>query len=344
MTRLADGGFEDRTFADGGGISFAAAVDGEARSWWRTAFSERLGWTPEDVGGLLSKSWPGPKRFVVAAFDGRQRRCAIKVQGALGEAEFWLSDGAIDLLGPAINADRMFAPGRQSSRGIGRSFMRDVVAFAKAAGIGRIRLDAARVGRYAWLRMGVVPDRGSWNALVPELTHRLSAAHADVGRRRFDEILEMIRSPHPETARELAALGDRTASRELVGPDARRATVPMGRALFLEIAASWSGELALGDPAALGVVESGGSAPDTLLAGTAAVARPGPFAEKQDGGTPMHPSHRWGPFAEDPDSPELDMDVGEGAWMEAVAAARRLRLGIQGAADGLRPGEERDVR
>lgn len=242
-----DGRFDDRMFEDGNGISFDSPVDDDAKAWWREAFFDKHGWTPEHVGDMLSKSWPGEKSIAVTVIDGREKRCSIKVRGAFGEGDFWLGERTVDLLGPAINADRMFVSVRRRGDGLGRRFMRDLMGFADVMGIQTIRLDAGRVGRYAWLRTGFLPDRGSWNRLKAELAHRLSAAPDDLGRERFGEILGMIQSPHPETARELAALADPVASLELLDEFGSPRKVPVGRALFLEIASDWSGELRLGD-------------------------------------------------------------------------------------------------
>jgi hypothetical protein len=133
--------------------------------------------------------------------------------------------------------------------------MGDLVRFARQIGISTIRLDAEHIGRYAWLRVGFVPDRGSWMRLKIELTHRLAVALPDLGERRYLEVLAMIQSPSPERARDLATLGDAVDSRELFGSDGKAEKVPLGRALFLEIGSNWSGELDLADPGTRQVIE-----------------------------------------------------------------------------------------
>jgi GNAT superfamily N-acetyltransferase len=235
-------------FENGNRITFEIPVDAEAKAWWLEAFFAKHGLTPEDVGDRLAQSWAGEKRIAVTVMDGRMKRFSVRVQGAFGEGDFWLHERTLDVRGSVINADRMFVSERRRGQGYGRRFMRDLIEFARLIGIPTIRLDAEHIGRYAWLRMGFVPDRGSWKRLAIELTHRLSAASADLGTTRFNEILAMVRSPHPETARELAAMKDPVSSLELFDATGKPRMVALGRALFLEIGSNWSGELRLGDP------------------------------------------------------------------------------------------------
>jgi len=243
-------------FEDTNRIAFETPVDAAGRAWWLEAFFDRFGLTPEDVGDRLSRSWVGDKRIVVTVLDGHARRVSLRIHGAFGEGDFWLQERTLDLRGAVINADRMFVSERRRGEGVGRRFMRDLVELARMIDIPVIRLDAEQIGRYAWLRVGFVPDRGSWNRLSVELVHRLSAALGDLGQDRFHAVLQMIRSPHPETARELAALEDKVASLELFGADGRPEPVPLGRALFLEIGSNWSGELRLADPASRATLDS----------------------------------------------------------------------------------------
>jgi hypothetical protein len=149
----------------------------------------------------------------------------------------------------------MFISEGQRSHRHGRRFMGDLVRFARSIDIFCIRLDAEHIGRYAWLRVGFVPDRGSWSRLKVELTHRLTLALPDLGERRYLDILGMIRSPAPERARDLASLTDPVASNELFREDGKPEIVPLGRALFLEIRSNWSGELDLADSDTLLVIE-----------------------------------------------------------------------------------------
>lgn len=256
---MSQGGDDDQTndriFADGNRLHYDVPVDPVARQWWRDHFLARYGLTPEDVGDALSRSWPGDKRMIVTQFDGEAQRFSIRVEGTFGDGDFWFHARTLDLSGPVINADRMFiSEGRRSQRH-GRRFMGDLVRFARLIGVSTIRLDAEHIGRYAWLRVGFVPDRGSWIRLKIELSHRLAVALPDLGERRYLDVLAMIQSPSPERARELASLGDAVNSRELFAPDGKPEKVPLGRALFLEIGSGWSGELDLADPGTQSVIE-----------------------------------------------------------------------------------------
>lgn len=250
-----------RTFSDTNRIRFEVSVDEVSAEWWRRRFEEPFGLSPEDVGDLLSKSWEGDKRMVVTALDGRAERFSIRVEGAWGPEEFWFHARTLDLHGAAANADRMFlSPARQGG-GQGRRFMGDLVAVARLLGLSRITLDAEHVGRYAWLRAGFLPDRGSWRTMQVEVQQRLAAAIPDIGEQRFLELLRLARSPDRIAARVLAALEDPVTSRELSGPDGRGMQVPLGRALFLEVGSGWSGELDLSDEASTVVADAYLAAP-----------------------------------------------------------------------------------
>ena len=246
---------DDRVFADSNRLRFEMRVDEIARQWWRTRFLDPFGLTPEDVGDALSRSWSGDKRMTVTQFDGETERFSIRVDGAFGDGDFWFHARTLDLSGPVINADRLFiSEGRRGQRH-GRRFMGDLIQFAQRIGIATLRLDAEHIGRYAWLRVGFVPDRGSWLRLRIEPTHRLAMALPDLGERRYLEVLAMIRSAGPEGARDLAALTEAVDSNELFGADGRPEKVPLGRALFLETGSNWSGEADLTDGATLAVIE-----------------------------------------------------------------------------------------
>lgn len=251
-----DGQRRGRMFSDNNRIRFEAAVDEASAAWWRRRFEKPFGLSPEDVGDLLSKSWEGDKRMVVTALDGRAERFAIRVEGAWGPEEFWFHARTLDLHGSAANADRMFVSPARQGHGQGRRFMADLVAVARLLGLSRITLDAEHVGRYAWLRAGFLPDRGSWRTMQVEVQQRLAAAIPDIGEQRFLELLRLARSPDRVSARELAALTEKVTSRELFGPDGRGTRVPLGRALFLEIGSGWSGELDLSDQDSMAVADA----------------------------------------------------------------------------------------
>ncbi len=245
----------DRIYADGNRIRFEAVVDPTARQWWHDRFVAQFGLTPEGVGDALSASWPGEKRMTVTQFDGRTERFSIRVEGAFGDGDFWFHARTLDLSGSVINADRMFISEGRRSQGHGRRFMGDLVRFADLIGVSTIRLDAEHIGRYAWLRVGFVPDRGSWGRLKIELTHRLAMALPNLGERRYLDILAIIQTASPESARELASLTDPVDSLELFTEDGKPEKVPLGRALFLEIGSNWSGELDLADLRTRQVIE-----------------------------------------------------------------------------------------
>lgn len=247
---------EARAFETGNSIRFEIEVDEAGRDWWRENFLDTLDLTPEGVGEALSASWAGERRMTVTELDGRRKRFAIRVDGRFGDGDFWFHARTVDLQGSFVNADRMFVSPDKQGDGIGRAFMKDLVTFCKAIKVREIRLDAEHVGRYAWLRAGFCPDRGSWSILRMELLQRLMAALPDLGQPRFMEIMSMINSKDPGQARKIAALRDPVKSLELLDETGAGRSVPLGRAMFLEIGSGWSGAMDFDEEDTKAVVKS----------------------------------------------------------------------------------------
>lgn len=243
-------------FLDNNRIRFDVPVDDQAKAWWAAQFDVPFGLSPENVGDLLSNSWSADKRMVVIELNGVTQRFAVRVEGAWGREEFWFHARTLDLRGSVANADRMFISEKRQGQGFGRRFMGDLIATARLLGLSRIALDAEHIGRYAWLRVGFLPDRGSWMTIGIEIQHRLAAALPDLGSDRFLEILTIARSPDRTAARELAAISDEVSSREMFNPDGTAQRVSLGKALFLEIGSNWSGDLDLADEASMLLADS----------------------------------------------------------------------------------------
>lgn len=251
-----DGRRASAYFADNNRIRFDVPIDDRAKAWWTERFDEPFGLSPEDVGDLLSKSWTADKQMVVTELDGVSQRFAVRVEGTWGREEFWFHARTLDLHGSLANADRMFISEEHRGQGFGRRFMGDLIETARLLGLSRIALDAEHIGRYAWLRVGFLPDRGSWRTMSIELQHRLTAALPDLGTDRFLKILAIARSPNRTAARELAALTDAVSSREMFKPDGTAKQVALGRALFLEVGSNWSGDLDLSDETSMLLADS----------------------------------------------------------------------------------------
>jgi predicted GNAT family acetyltransferase len=280
-------------FADTSRICFEAQVGNGDMEWWQTRFMEPFGLSPEHVGDLLSKSWSGEKRIVVTELSGAKQRFSVRVQGAWDQKEFWFHATTLDYHRPAVIADRMFVSENHRGQGFGRRFMGDLIETARLLGLTHISLDAENIDRYAWLRVGFVPDRGSWRLMGKDLLYRLAAAIPEIGTERFLELLAIILAPHPSAARELAALSQPVSSLVMFNSDGSGKLVPLGRALFLEIDSNWSGELDLSDRRSLRLADSYISG--HRVAGDAAANPP----------TTLHPGHHWGPFADDPWNPRV---------------------------------------
>lgn len=253
MARLGESDRYRTMFESTNRIKFVVEIGEEDKEWWLGSIYGPFKLTPEDVGDRLSASWAGDRLMEVTELDGHLKRFAVSVSGELGTGQVWLLDRTLDFHGSFLNADRMFIDPARQQEGTGRRFMADTVALATELGLESIRLEADNIGRYAWLRCGFLPDRGSWMAMKPFVVQRIVEARDDLGPRRFAEILAIADSPHPLAARELAAITDPVHSRYLLD-NGRTVEVPLGRAIFIEAAPVWSGSIALDDPFSLAVM------------------------------------------------------------------------------------------
>jgi GNAT superfamily N-acetyltransferase len=244
-----------RMFSDSNRVRFSAPLGDADRQWWIGDIYIPFDLTPEDIGDRLSASWAGDRRMNVTELNGREKRFAISVVGEFGRGEFLLIERTLDFRGQFVNADRMFVAAGHRQTGLGRRFMADTVALARALRLNSIRLEAEDIGRYVWLRCGFIPDRGSWNAIKPLAIQRIVEARDSLKPARFIALLNMADTTDPAAARELAQSDDPVPSRALLDFDARPAEIPLGKAIFIEASPVWSGSLDLRDPASVAVLE-----------------------------------------------------------------------------------------
>lgn len=234
-------------------IRFVVEIGEEDKEWWLSSIYGPFRLTPEEVGDRLSASWAGDKLMEVTELNGHLRRFAVSISGEFGTGQVWLLEKTLDFHGSFLNADRMFIDPARQQEGTGRRFMADAVALATELGLESIRLEADNIGRYAWLRCGFLPDRGSWMSMKPFIVQRIVEARGDLGSQRFAEILAIADSPHPLAARELAAITDPVRSRYPL-ESGRTVEVPLGRAIFIEAAPTWAGSIVLDDQVSLAVM------------------------------------------------------------------------------------------
>jgi hypothetical protein len=162
---------------------------------------------------------------------------------------------SLDLKGSAFNADGMFISEGVQGMGRGRALMGDLIDVAKLIGVDRIALQAHNIGRYAWIRMGFLPDAGSWAQLKREALSFVLSQSSRLGASATNELVRRINEGGPEAARTLAAMTTLVPSREL--PNRYEpALVPLGKAFFLEYGSDWYGSLDLRDREAMKLVAS----------------------------------------------------------------------------------------
>lgn len=234
--------YRSAMFEDSNRIKFERPVDDLGRQWWIENFFEPFELTPENMADLLTKSIATEKSVLCHYIDGRQQSFSVRVSGDLFTGEgFWFAHRSLELKGRIFNAEEMFISPEGRQTGTGRRLMSDLIDLAVKVGIDQIRLEARNIGQYAWLRMGFLPDRGSWRHMQQELPRFVQRHEATLGRETTAEIIRQILTGGPETARLLASLDVEVPSLDRFAPNGHPEIVPLGKAMFLETNAYWSG-------------------------------------------------------------------------------------------------------
>ena len=230
-------------FESGNRVSFERPVDQVGRDWWLDRFYDRFDLTPEDMGDRITRSVLEGKSIRYGFIDGVGEAFALRVEGKFqDQGEIWFVERTLDLRGNVFNADEMFIPEVDAEQGRGSKLMGDLIATAKEIEISRISLQARAIGRYAWLKMGFKPDEGSWRDLQRTLLKEIFTFEDDLGRDVVNDLARRIAQGRGETANFLAGLKAEVPSPRLRDGRGRPQMVPLGKALFLDLAGDWSGE------------------------------------------------------------------------------------------------------
>ncbi len=229
-------------FQDGNRIRFERTVDEAGQAWWLAAFHGPFGLTPEDMADLLTSSIDTPKSIIYRSIDGERHAFSLRVEGRLQDAgEVWFVERSLQLEGAAFSADQMFIPAGDAQQGRGRRLMGDLIRTGELLGVARITIEAERIGRYAWLQAGFVPDRGSWRNIQLEALRFLQRQQRDLGA-SLAQLIAMVAAGDATTARWLANLRHPVPSHELFHRDGTPRVVPLGKAFFIEASPDWTGE------------------------------------------------------------------------------------------------------
>ena len=227
--------------------------------WWAKKVFAVHGLYPDDLAELLSASAKEPKSFTLSDLDVARDSFVIKVEGRRGESgEFWWHQRSLDLRGRFFEAQRMAIPDAEQGRGKGRLLMADLIYTARRLDIKRINIEAQSLGRYAWARLGFVPDKGSWNYHVRvEARRRLAMARAEIGEQRYRYCDDVLGHENPETIREVVSWTDDVESfTSRYDEDGLPMRTTLGRALVMEVQADWFGSFDLDDPESVSIFEA----------------------------------------------------------------------------------------
>jgi hypothetical protein len=238
--------FRRSMFETGNRVRFKRPVDEAGQAWWLERFYDKYDLTPEQMGDLITRSVLTAKSIEYAFIDGIGEAFALRVEGRFSDqGEVWFVERTLNLRGNVFNADEMFVPDADAGSGRGSRLMADLIAASKQLDIARITLQARQIGRYAWLRMGFRPDNGSWFDLRRTLLTEIFRFEGRLGTELTNELARRIAHGSPETANFLAGLEIEVPSTRLRDDLGRPVEVPLGKALFLDLAGDWSGEYAI---------------------------------------------------------------------------------------------------
>ena len=105
-----------------------------------------------------------------------------------------------------LRAEEMFLSPDRRDQGLGRKFMQDAQRLCLDLGLDAIRLAAADVGRYAWLRCGFLPDQGSWETIRLAMMPKLIELQEHLSSETYNRALALLRDRNVGTARLIATL------------------------------------------------------------------------------------------------------------------------------------------
>jgi len=245
MGRWVGGRFDRSKFQDNNLITFAPSWTEEQQDWWHERMFEPFGIYPEELGEMLSASAPGAKAITMRNLSIANDSFEIEVRGEIGETgRIWFHERGLDLQGAFFEARKMMIPPPDQGKGMGRLLMADLVDTALRLNIRRINIEAEKVGRYAWVNLGFLPERDSWNRIQVDIRRRLKMANR-LSAEKMAAYLEVVDSSDVKAIREVASWRDMVDSHVEYDERGLPASVPLGPALLLEGQTDWYGELDL---------------------------------------------------------------------------------------------------
>jgi GNAT superfamily N-acetyltransferase len=208
--------FRSQMFESGNRLRFERPVDDAGRQWWLAKFYDPFELTPEGMADRLTKSAAGSKSAVFHYIDGGKETFSLRVDGDFpGTEEFWYAQRSLELKGSAFGADGMFVSEGAQGMGRGRVLMGDLIDTAKLIGVERITLQAEKIGRYAWIKMGFLPDAGSWAHLKKDALSFILSHESLLGATLTNDLVRQVHKGGPEAARTLAFVEIPVPSRDL---------------------------------------------------------------------------------------------------------------------------------
>jgi len=249
--------FDAGRFVSSNLLRFEPDLTQDQIDWWKTKMFEPYGLYPADLGEKLSASLDESKIITLSRVSPLNHSFYIEVRGAtpnsVGEA--WFHQRRLDLRGRLFEALRMDVPADDHKMGRGRHLMADLIDTALDMKMRQIDIEAEKIGRYVWARMGFVPERSAWRNLQLEARRRLRMSEHELPPEVFRNYRDALDVEDPKMIWEVSAWPELVDSREAL-VRSKPEKIAIGKALLLETPANWYGSFDLEDPEALKVFES----------------------------------------------------------------------------------------
>jgi hypothetical protein len=250
--------FDRGRFAGSNTLVFLPPWTSEQIDWWQENIFKPHGYYPDDLGEALSASAAGPKTITLMDMDPKANSFVIKVKGRADDmGEAWWHQRKLDLKGRLFRAEKMIVPFPDQRQGKGRLLMADLVDTARRMGLKEISLEAEDIGRYAWARIGFVPDRTAWRYHVRVEAHRrLQRSRKELVPRNYQLYREVLDGDEPDLIRQVVQWPDLVDSLKDFDPNGNPAKIAIGKAVLLETSANWIGTFDLEDPLTIELFET----------------------------------------------------------------------------------------
>jgi hypothetical protein len=231
-------------------VTFKSPMVESMAAWWVGRFRvQGRPFYPRNLAERLIAGLPGTPACLFSAILPLVDRVSVELQGVEeGSGQLWFAGQTLEFQPERhLFSDLMTVAEDRQRGGIARRMLANCYDLATDLDLEKLRLKAAWVGSYAWLKFGFVPDAQDWQGpLKAHLTEQLLRVKPFIPAGAFNRSLRALASDEPKAAWVLA--DDRTP----VTPSAvQTRSLTLGQALLADCGATWYGTIRLDDSEAV---------------------------------------------------------------------------------------------